>query len=316
MYPSQLKLFANKRILITGSQGFIGSHLVKQLTKLGADVYGTSRSRSGDNLYKIDIFNFEQLNLLMQRKKINCCIHLAGESVVEAGQENPYQTFSVNIQGTLNVLEAGRRNKLERLIIASTSHVYGNNNLPYHESYPTQPSRPYETSKACTDLIAESYARTFQLPVLIPRFVNIYGPGDLNFSRIIPKTMRSVILGDSPQMWGDGTVSRDYLYIDDAVDAYCLLLQADIAAISDNRIFNFGTSNVITVRKLIQRIIDLSVKKNRIIKNAQARRMSEIKSQYVSWGKAKRLFGWEPKVSLEQGLRKSFDWYNSYLNFK
>lgn len=308
------KLFEGKKILITGGQGFVGSHLVKKLTQLGAVVYGTSRSKNSDNLYKIDIFNFEKLNSLMQRKKINYCIHLAGESVVEAGQENPYQTFSVNIQGTLNVLEASRINKLERLIIASTSHVYGNNNLPYYESYFPQPSRPYETSKACTDFIAESYARTFQLPVLIPRFVNIYGPEDLNFSRIIPKTMQSVALGKNPEMWGSGTVSRDYLYIDDAVDAYCLLLQVNIADISDNRIFNFGTGNVITVQELIQKIIDLSGKKIKIRKSIQSGRTSEIKSQYVSWRKAKRLLKWEPKMSLEKGLQKSIDWYSSYLN--
>lgn len=313
MYHSQVKLLADKRILITGSQGFIGSHLVKRLTKLGAVLYGTSRSISGDNLYKIDILNFEQLNLLMQRKKINCCIHLAGESVVEAGQQNPYQTFSVNIQGTLNILEAGRRNKVERIIIASTSHVYGNNSLPYKENDPPQSTRPYETSKACSDFIAESYAQTFHLPVLIPRFVNIYGPGDLNFSRIIPKTIRSIVLGNKPEMWGDGAVSRDYMYIDDSIDAYVLLIQKKIPVFQDNHIFNFGSKNVINVRDLIQKIIKLSGKKLLIKKNTKETRVSEINSQYVSWDKAKRILGWEPKVTLDQGLKLSLEWYKKYI---
>lgn len=301
-----------KRILITGITGFVGSHLAKKLSSLGADVYGISRSDSvGKKVIKADVASFNQLASVIKKNKIQICMHLAGESIVEYGQKNPYQTFSVNTQGALNVLEIARLTNLERVIIASTSHVYGKNRVPYFEGYTPRPSRPYETSKACTDLLAQSYAETFQLPVLIPRFVNIYGPGDTNFYRVIPKTIRSVLLGKSPQMWG-GESLRDYLYIDDAIDAYIKLANVNIARIKGNRIFNFGSGNVESVKSLIEKIILFSGS-DVLIRHVDDKRTFEIKSQYVSWNKARNFLGWKPKVSLDRGLKETIRWYKFYL---
>src|SRR5258708_3414521 len=248
--------FKNKNILITGITGFIGSHLAGKLESLSANVYGISHSVEGKNIFKINITDYSAVDEIIKKNKITICFHLAAESLVEAGQTNPYQTFKVNTLGTLNMLEIARKNNIEKLIIASTAHVYGNNKVPFRETYQPRPSRPYETSKTCTDLLAQSYADTFNLPVLIPRFINIYGPGDLNFDRLIPKTVMSILQGESPRMWG-GSATRDYLFIEDAIIAYLCLASVDIKKVGKNRIFNFGNNNVISVKDLMQKIIDM-----------------------------------------------------------
>lgn len=303
----QDKYFKDKKVLITGITGFVGSHLAKRLETLGAKVYGISRTTEGENIIKANISNFSAVNKFMRNSKINICYHLAGESLVESGQKDPYNTFKINIGGVLSILGSARKNKLEKIIVASTTHVYGSNKLPYLEEYAPEPSRPYETSKACIDLIAQSYAETFNLPVLIPRFVNIYGPGDLHFTRLIPKTIKAVLLGISPKMWG-GEAVREYLFIDDAVDAYIKLAKADLSLLKGNRVFNFGSGIRISVKDLIEKIIDSS-DKNLKIKKIDDGRSSEIKSQYVSSIKAKKLLGWKPKTTLEEGLKKTLAWY-------
>ncbi|RJQ48314.1 MAG: SDR family oxidoreductase [Gammaproteobacteria bacterium] len=235
----QTQIFKSKRVLITGINGFVGSNLAKKLKTLGSDVYGISKSvKNKDKVLKADILDFRKVDEFIKKSKIEICFHLAGESLVETGQSNPYKTYKVNIEGALNILESARKNNLERVIISSTSHVYGKNKVPYFEGYTPRPSRPYETSKSCADLIAQSYVTTFNLPVLIPRFVNIYGPGDLNFNRLIPKTIQSVLSGKRPTMWG-GNVIRDYLFVDDAINAYLLLGSIRLEKIGENKIFNF-----------------------------------------------------------------------------
>ena len=303
----------SKRVLITGITGFVGSNLAKKLRSLGVIVYGISRSLASDkrNL-KANMLDYSAINNFIKDSKIQICFHLAGESLVETGQKDPYLTFKINTEGTLNILEIARKNTMDKIIIASTAHVYGNNKLPYLEEYTPKPSRPYETSKACTDLIAQSYANTFKLPVLIPRFVNIYGPGDLNFSRLVPKTIKAVLSNTTPKMWG-GKAIRDYLYIDDSISAYLKLAEIDISLIGKNRIFNFGSNNKISVENLINKVITLSGKKV-TIKKIDEGRASEIKSQYVSIEKATKVLGWKPRTTLEKGLRTTLRWYEKYLN--
>ncbi len=302
----------NKRILITGITGFVGKALSSRLNSLDAMVYGISRSVSNDarNL-NADILDYSKINKFIKDSDIEICFHLASSSLVEEGQRHPYQTFKVNTEGTLNILESARNNNLEKIIIASTSHVYGRNKAPYFESYTPRPTRPYETSKACTDIIAQSYAESFDLPVLIPRFVNIYGPGDLNFQRLIPKTIKSVLENSNPKMWG-GEAIRDYLFIDDAIEAYLLLAQIDVSDVGKNRIFNFGSSNVTSVEDLIKKIIMISGKDLKI-KKVSDEREGEIDLQYVSFAKATKLLEWKPKITLEEGLQQTLNWYKKYL---
>lgn len=304
----------NKRILITGITGFVGKALSSRLKSLGAIVYGISRSINNDDRnLNADILDYPKINKFIKNSGIEICFHLASVSLVEEGKLYPYQTFKINMEGTLNILESARTNKLEKVIIASTSHVYGKNKVPYLESYTPKPTRPYETSKACMDIIAQSYATSFSLPVLIPRFVNIYGPGDLNFQRLIPKTIKSVLANSRPEMWGGGAL-RDYLFIDDAVNAYVSLAKVSIDKVGSNRVLNFGSSSVISVEDLIKKIISIA-NKNLSIKETVEKREGEIASQYVSIVKAKKELGWRPKVTLDKGLSETIVWYqeNSHL---
>jgi len=303
--------FNGKNILVTGANGFIGRHLVVRLSQLGAHVYGISLRASFPQISKVDICDYKKIDQFIRDKKIEICYHLAGESIVESGKNEPYSTFRVNIDGTLNILEIGRKRSFERIIIASSSHVYGKNEVPYLENYTPKPTRPYETSKACTDLIAQSYADTYKLPVLIPRFVNIYGPGDLNFTRLIPKTMMQIITKNEVELWG-GNAIRDFLYIDDAINGYLDLVNVDIATIEENRIFNFGGGNTITVNNLVQKIIKISRRTVALVKTDEIRE-DEIKSQYVSFAKAKKLLKWKPTFSLNDGLGRALEWYEDYF---
>jgi len=300
-----------KPVLITGINGFIGFALAKQLKNRGATVWGISRVIEDKNVVRANIIDYSTIDNIMKDKKISICFHLAAESFVELGQENPYKTFKVNTLGTLNILESARSNNLEKLIIASTSQVYGDNPLPFKEDYPVRPSRPYETSKACIDFIAQSYAETFNLPVLISRFCNIYGPGDMNFTRLIPKTIKSILSGMHPQMWGKGTL-REYLYLDDAVEGYIKLAELPKEKIVKNRIFNFGTGKKYSVEEIIEKII-ISSGKTIDIEKISGGRMDEIQEQYVSFAKAKKNLGWKPKMSIDEGLKKSFLWYKKNI---
>lgn len=305
--------FKNKRILITGINGFIGKALEKRLISLGAIVFGISKSSGDrDRILKVNILNYKAIDKFIKDKSIQICYHLAGKSLVEEGQSHPYETFRENTEGTLNILESARKNNLEKIIIASTAHVYGDNPVPYLEEYSPRPSRPYETSKACTDLLAQSYADSFNLPVLIPRFVNIYGPGDFNFSRLIPKTIKNVLNGKSPEMWG-GDATRDYIYIDDVIDAYVSLGKLDKKLIEKNRIYNFGVGDPISVKDLIEKIIRLSGQSLQV-KILKGERLNEIAIQYVSFKKASNILGWKPKSTLDEGLSKTLVWYRDYFN--
>lgn len=309
-----MSYWKGKTVLITGMQGFVGSHLAKALEKKGATVWGISRTVKKGNILKANIIEYSKIDEIIKKKKIAICFHLAAESIVESGQEDPYQTLKINTLGTLNILECARKNNLEKVIIASTVHVYGDNPLPFKEEYTPRPTRPYETSKTCLDLIAQSYIETFDLPVLISRFCNIYGPGDKNFNRLIPKTIKSVLNNDRPLMWG-GKSLRDYLYIDDVISAYLKLAEVSTPSVGKNRIFNFGTGDHYTVEQVIKKIIQLSGK-DVTIKRITEGRSNEILRQYVSSAKAERVLNWTPKVSFEQGLSKTILWYRKNLTSK
>ena len=306
----QIKSWENSRVLVTGSSGFIGRHLISYLQKKKAKVLGLSR-HPGDTTIesRVDVADKQAVLEIFQKFKPDACFHLASDAIVEFGSKEPYQTFSNNIVSALNILEASRICHIGRLIIASTSHVYGKASLPYHENEPARPSRPYETSKTCVDLMAQSYADSYNLPVLIPRFVNIYGPGDTNISRVIPKTIQSVVQGKNPTMWG-GNAKREYLYIDDAIQAYNLLGQITDVQLEKNRIYNVGTGDPISVRELLLKIIALSSQKLSITKIENGRE-EELREQIVSSEKIKRVMKWAPQVNLDRGLSLTYEWYKT-----
>lgn len=296
-----------KRVLVTGITGFVGSHVARRLTSLGAEVFGISRSVFGENVLRASILETEAIQKFMKRHGIEVCIHLAGESTVEGGQENPARTFSVNVQGTVSLLECARAVPLERVIVASTSQVYGAHAAPCDETAPLRASRPYEVSKTCADLVAQSYAASFGLHVLIPRFVNTYGPGDTHLQRLIPRTIRGVLLGQPPMMWG-GDVKREYLYVDDAVEAFLRLLHVPFSRVGRNVVFNIGTEQPISVREVISKILALGGVPLPIRRVADERR-DEVPLQSVSTTHARDILDWTPRVSLEGGLQATLAWY-------
>lgn len=310
-----MSFWQSRSVLVTGANGFVGSHLVNELVLKKAKVITLSKNRALKAKSVIEeigsVENFEKINTLIKKYKIDTLFHLAAQPIVEVGQTNPMKTFDVNIKGTWHVLEAARENNVGKIIIASTVHVYGDNpKVPYKEEYFPQPSRPYETSKACADLLAQSFADTYNLPVEIPRFVNIYGPGDFNFERLIPKVIKTIMLGKKPQVWDIGSV-RDFLYIDDAINAYLMLAQKQFANGKRVRVFNFGTGKPIKIYDLILKIIELANKASVKIEmeNPPEDRLNEIKKQYASIVKAKRELNWSPKVNLDEGLAKTIKWY-------
>lgn len=308
----QITSWVNKRILITGSGGFIGRSLMRYFQSKNATVLGITRSKyPEDTEVTQDVADYDGIIAIVKRFKPDALYHLASEALVETGQLQPYQTFYNNIVSTLNMLEVSRALSIPRIIIASTVHVYGNTQFPYTEDEPARPSRPYETSKTSADLIAQSYADTYDLPVLIPRFVNIYGPGDTNITRIIPKTIRAVLAHERPTLWG-GRAKRDYLYIDDALHAYDLLGKISDRQIDRNRIYNFATGNSVTAKKLIETVIALSGVQT-TIRIVPDERSKELDRQNVNWSKAKRLLGWSPETDLDKGLRATLSWFRHNL---
>ncbi len=304
----QITSWANKRIVITGSSGFIGKHLHNYFTDHNAKVFGISRHKNATkNHVVIDTTDFNSLTRYIKKVSPDAIFHLASDAIVEVGQSNPYATFRNNITSALNILEISRQEKIPRIIIASSVHVYGNAPLPYREDVPARPSRPYETSKTSVDLIAQSYADTYGLPVLIPRFVNVYGPGDTNLTRIIPKTIHAIMNGDSPTLWG-GDASRDYLYIDDVLHAYDVLGKVSDTKLGVNRIFNFATGKAITAKRLIE-TIQILMESDIPVQKRIVGRKNELLRQSVDWSKAKHQLGWEPKVRLVEGLFRTINWY-------
>lgn len=302
-----------EKVLITGATGFVGSHLSDYFEKRGIGVVGVSRNTANSkHTRQINLTNRQALSGLFRETAFSACFHLAGESLVENGQRYPYRTLRENIVSALNVLELCRFHKVPRIIIASTVQVYGDTHGLCHEDISPKPSRPYETSKTCIDLIAQSYADSFRLPVLIPRFVNIYGPGDLNFTRVIPKTVRSILRKESPALWGGG-ITRDYLYIDDAIDAYVKLAGLSDSAMEKNRVFNFSTGESVTVRELMEILIQLSGAEL-FIRKINDEREGEVVSQKVSSEKARRILKWMPKTKLLAGLQKTLVWYKGYFS--
>src|SRR3989344_33006 len=304
------KYWEHRRVLITGSGGFIGSRLLEYFIGKKARVLGLNRkpTRRGREK-KVDVTDRKAVAGAIQAFSPDVCFHLASRAVVEAGQLEPYETFRNNIVSTLNVLEACRNAGVRRIVIASSVHVYGDAPFPYAEDEPARPSRPYETSKTCADLVAQSYADTFKLPVLIPRFVNIYGPGDHNLTRIIPKTITSLLRGEPPTLWG-GNSMRDYLYIGDALSAYDMLARVSDQQLGKNRIYNFAVGNPVSAKTLIEMIIRL-MNTHQKIKNIPSVRANELLRQDVNWNKARRILGWTPKTDLSTGLLATIAWFEN-----
>jgi CDP-glucose 4,6-dehydratase len=320
-----MRFWGGKRVLITGYEGFLGSHLTRALLELKAKIYGldilTHRKKtilSRKDLAKIKIIKGSAENLLLlseiiKKNKIEIIFHLAAKSLVGQGLQDPLRTFSTNIKGTWNILEASRNNSsVKAIIIASSDKAYGSHkNLPYREDAPLKGIHPYDVSKSCADLIAYTYAHTYNLPVAITRCGNIYGPGDFNFSRITPDTIRCALSDKTLSIRSNGKFIRDYIFVDDIINGYMLIAEKLQKLKLGSQAFNFSDENPISVIALVKRIYKIAAKEAnyKILNQAKF----EIKDQYLASSKARRVLNWKPKFTLDEGLRKTIAWYRRIL---
>jgi len=312
--------------LVTGATGLVGGFVVQHLLEKGANVVSIIRDwvpRSSliqsDALERITTVRGELedqplLERVLGEYEIVTVLHLAAQAVVGVSNRNPASTFESNVSGTWRLLEACRRSPtVEQIVIASSDKAYGEQkDLPYREDMPLLARHPYDVSKACADLIAQSYAHSFDLPVVISRCGNFYGEGDLNWNRIVPGTIRSVLRENRPIIRSDGTFVRDYLYVDDGALAY-LLLAEKLAENTDlkGQAFNFSTEKPLTVSQMTEKILSLmdSQLQPDILNSAS----NEIRRQYLSAEKARTILGWQPQHTLDGGLKKTILWYESFL---
>ncbi|MCD4820814.1 MAG: GDP-mannose 4,6-dehydratase [Methanococcoides sp.] len=324
-------IWKNKNVFVTGATGLVGSWLTKFLVDEGANVVALVRDivpksilwgKSADFEYIKDnltmvygkLEDYELLERALNEHEIEVVFHLGAQTIVGIANRNPLSTFESNIRGTYNLLEACRRSPLiKAIVIASSDKAYGEQeHLPYDESTPLQGTHPYDVSKSCVDLIAYTYYNTFKLPVCVTRCGNFYGPGDLNFNRIIPGTIRSLLNGESPIIRSDGTFIRDYFYVKDGALAYMLLADKMLSDTSiHGEAYNFSTEIQVTVLELVKKIIGtLEVDIEPTILN-QAN--NEIRNQYLSAEKAKEQLGWSPEYTLDSSLNETIEWYKNYL---
>jgi CDP-glucose 4,6-dehydratase len=315
----------DRPVFVTGCAGLLGSWLTIALVEAGANVVGLIRDevpfsylrRSGyqDRIVVVhgDVTDYVAMERVLAEHEIDSIFHLAAQTIVPIANRSPLSTFESNIRGTWTLLEAARRApKVTRIVVASSDKAYGvHTELPYTEDAPLLGCYPYDASKACTEFIARTYVATYNQPIAITRCANLYGGGDLNWSRVFPGTIRSVIRGERPIVRSDGTMLRDYLYVRDAVNAYLMLvekLDEPVMAAA----FNFGMDNPKTVLEIVRTIIAVSdhSELEPVVLNEAP---NEIQAQYLDSSKARRVLGWSPRYSLEEGLRETLAWYREFL---
>jgi CDP-glucose 4,6-dehydratase len=318
--------WGNKNVFVTGCSGLLGSWLTRALVERSARVIGLVRdSVPQSNLYRLglekeiavvrgQLEDYRVLERAINEYEVDTVFHLAAQAIVGTANRNPLATFEANIRGTWNLLEACRRNpRVSRIVVASSDKAYGEHEtLPYSEVFPLKGSYPYDVSKSCTDLISQAYFKTYNLPVCVTRCGNIYGGGDLNFNRIIPGTIKSVLNGENPIIRSDGMFVRDYNYVKDIVLAYLYLAEKMDTEDIYGEAFNFSNEKPINVIDLVNEILKLMNREDLepIILNEAS---SEIKYQYLTAEKAKSAIGWVPQYTMDEGLPETIRWYAAYL---
>ena len=323
---STAAFWRDRPTFVTGGTGLVGSWLVRRLLELGADVVCLVRDwvpqselvQSGDiarvKSIRGDVRDQALLEQALGEYEIATVIHLAAQTIVGIANRNPVSTLDSNVRGTWALLEACRRTPTVRqIVLASSDKAYGaSDRLPYGEDTPLQGRHPYDVSKSCGDLIAQSYAATYGLPVAITRCGNFYGGGDLNWNRLVPGTIRSVLRGERPVIRSDGQFVRDYFYVEDGSAAYTTLAE-HLAANPSLRghAFNFSNELQVTVLEMVRRIIGLM--EADIEPDIRNEALHEIRHQYLSAEKARQMLGWRPLFDLDEGLRRTVAWYKRFL---
>jgi len=317
-------LWRHRRVAVTGATGFLGSHLTKQLVDLGANVVVIARDSVpptpvadwGDKVTLVRGAVEDQLLVerVLGEYEVRTLFHLAAQTQVGVSNQNPVSTWESNVMGTAAVLEAARRSPgIQQIVTASSDKAYGTQPvLPYDEDMPLIARNPYDVSKACSDLIATSYFHTWGVPVCITRCGNFFGPGDVNWERLVPGVIRWLLAGVSPIIRSDGTLVRDYLYVVDGALAYLQLAEclADDASLAGEA-FNFSTETPVTVLELVD--VVQRVAGTHLVPEVRGTAANEIDAQHLSAAKARKVLGWSPGWSLEEALVETVEWYRAFL---
>ncbi len=325
-----------KKVLITGINGFIGGNLAKALLAAGADISGLIRNHAKNTFLFIeglsdkctlvdgDLCDKELLARIVAEQMVNVIFHLAAQVEVGVGLANPYLTWETNVRGTYTLLEAVRQHPqhVQAVIVASTDKAYGpyaRDQMPYREDYPLRPRYPYDTSKACGDMIAQAYAsEVHKLPVAVTRFCNIFGPGQMNFSAIFPDAITSALGYSTFTPRGNGQQIRDFIYVEDVVDLYLTMARhvAEDPERYRGEVFNAGTNTAHSMREVVTEIYSLCGNKNdleQVLSLMEGKTTSgEIDCQYMDFDKVNRYFGWSPRHNFRDGLMKTIAWFEDY----
>lgn len=330
-HSKEIGIWQDRSVLVTGCTGLLGSWLTRSLVDKGARVVGLIRDTVPRSqlfthgtaqqiiIVRGDVRDQLLLERVLNEYDIQVVFHLAAQSLVGVANRSPVETLDVNIKGTWSLLEAARRTGygergVQAVMVASSDKAYGaNEHLPYTEETALKGKHPYDASKSCADLITQCFAHTYDLPVGVTRCGNLFGGGDLNWNRIVPGTIRAIIEGTAPLIRSDGTMTRDYLYIEDGVDAYLTFA----AALLENprlagKAFNFGNNHPLTVLELVQKMLQVGERED-LTPVVLGEANNEILEQYLDSSLAQRELGWTPQFSLEEGLKRTLEWYRKYL---
>jgi CDP-glucose 4,6-dehydratase len=324
--------YSGQAVLVTGAQGFVGCWLAERLLDAGASVVVPRRDAPSGSRFRLegieqrcdvvlaDLTDYNAVLRMLNEYEVHAVFHLAAQTIVGKAARAPLSTWESNVRGTYTLLEACREAAtvaapVERIVVASSDKAYGDHgDLPYREDLPLQSSYPYDVSKACTDMIARSYAVTYRLPVAVTRFANIYGGGDLNWSRIVPDSARALAQGKRPVIRSDGRPERDYLYVRDAVDAYLAVAASLDRDELYGRAWNAGWGEPRSVLEIVQRLIAVSGRDVEPDIQGKGTPKGEIDRQVLDATAIREELGWVPSVDLDRGLRETWEWYERHLN--
>ena len=330
------QFWAGRRVFLTGINGFIGGNLAKALVKMGAHVSGLVRNQDKStllyyeavadrcNLIIGELSDRDVLARVIAEQQCSVVFHLAAQVEVGAARANPYLTWETNIRGTYTLLDAVRQQpeNVNAVVVASSDKAYGPYppaQMPYQESYSLRPQYPYDTSKACADMVAQAYASDlYKLPVVVTRFANIYGPGQLNFTAVVPDAVTSALKYSTFNPRGDGSQVRDFIFVEDVVDLY-LRMAMRLSEAPDayrGQVFNAGTNSPHKIRDVIREIYrqcDNLADFEIVLKEMEGRRtIGEIDCQFMDYGKVNRDFGWAPRFKIDEGLAATIAWFKAY----